>query len=66
MELFKRIGDLKICQTKEIKCSEESLKSSVNPSLVERKIKEAIERMNIMSKKKKKNKKQTHSFSFIF
>lgn len=50
MELFKRIGDLKLCQTKEIKCSEESLKSSVNPSLVEREIKEAIEGITKMKK----------------
>ena len=43
MDLFKKVGELKLCQTKETKVSEECLKSSCNPSLVEREVKDRLE-----------------------
>jgi hypothetical protein len=50
MDLFKRVGELKLCQTKDTKVAEECLKSSCNPSLVEREVKEKLEGMTKMKK----------------
>jgi len=50
MDLFKRVGELKLCQTQETKVAEECLKSSCNSSLVEREVKDRLEGMAKMKK----------------
>ena len=53
MDLFKKVGELKLCQTQETKVKEECLKSSCNPALVEREIHDRLE--GIMKMKKNYN-----------
>jgi hypothetical protein len=50
MDLFKKMGELKICQTQETKVSEDCLKSSCNPLLVEREVKDRLEGITKMKK----------------
>jgi hypothetical protein len=50
LDLFKRVGELKLCQTQETKVAEDCLKSSCNSSLVEREVKDRLEGMTKMKK----------------
>lgn len=50
MDLFKKVGLLKLCQTQDTKVAEECLKSSCNPTLVEREVYDRLEGMTKMKK----------------
>ena len=50
LDLFKKVGELKMCQTSESKATDDILKTSVNAALVERDVKETIEAVTKMKK----------------
>ena len=50
LDLFRKIGDMKVCQSKDVKYSDEKLAKSVNSPLVDREVKETIEGQTKMKK----------------
>jgi hypothetical protein len=57
LEMFKKVGTLKICQSQEAKVTDECLKNSVNAALLDREVKEVVEGMTKMKKNYSHNNK---------